>query len=187
MDSKSTASTVLWGAIAGVVASAVMGMFGMVAAATYQGTGIFTPLYHIASPISGGDAMMASMQSSGPYFDGGPALLGLALHMMTGAAFGVIFFLIARAASLRGFGAGAAGVAYGLGVMLLMAFVGLPIVASAIGGGDPVREMAQVVGWSTFAVEHAMFGAVLGVWVALRPADVGQAAAGGGIRSASPG
>jgi hypothetical protein len=80
--------TILVGAAAGLVAAIVMGMVAMFAAATYQGTGFFTPLYHIASPIIGGDPMMASMDAAtrGDVFtlDAGPALLGVAIHMMWG-------------------------------------------------------------------------------------------------------
>lgn len=37
------------GAVAGVVASLMMAAYAMIAAATYQGSGFFTRLYHIAS------------------------------------------------------------------------------------------------------------------------------------------
>ena len=39
------------GAAGGALGAIVMAMYAMIAAATYQHTGFFTPLYHIASPI----------------------------------------------------------------------------------------------------------------------------------------
>jgi hypothetical protein len=39
------------GAVGGALGAIVMAMYAMIAAATYQHTGFFTPLYHIASPI----------------------------------------------------------------------------------------------------------------------------------------
>jgi hypothetical protein len=66
-----------------------------------------------------------------------------------------------------------AGIVYGLAVMLVMAFVALPIIASVFGGGDPVSDMPRLPGWGTFAIEHAMYGAVLGLWPLLRGSQLG--------------
>src|SRR5687768_3363748 len=124
--------TIGLGVLAGLVASLLMGLFAMIAAATYQDTGFFTPLYHIASPLIGGDPMMASMEAAGggdPFtLEAGPALLGLTVHMTWGAIWGVIFFAIARAARIAGaIRLLAAGIVYGLLVMLFMSWVTLPI------------------------------------------------------------
>ncbi len=155
-----------WIGVSGGIAGAVaMAMFAMIAAATYQHTGLFTPLYHIASPIIGTDAMLRSMGTA--YFSLGPAALGLVIHMMVGASFGALFAAGAARSGLRGVGAVGVGVAYGLAVMLFMAFVGLPITAAVLRGGDMVSDMASLVGWGTFAVEHGIYGLVLGaVWSA---------------------
>lgn len=153
------------GAVGGAVGALLMGMFAMIAAATYQHTGFFTPLYHIASPIIGTDTMLRSMGST--YFSAGPALLGLVVHMMIGIVLGVIFALGASRLGVRGVAAIGSGIVYGIVVMLFMAYVGLPITAGVLRGGDMVSDMASLVGWGTFTAEHAVFGVVLGaVWAA---------------------
>ena len=68
------------GAVAGVIASLMMAAYAMIAAATYQGSGFFAPLYHIASTFISPDHMMSSMKSAtmgGSNFEffAGPALL----------------------------------------------------------------------------------------------------------------
>ncbi len=78
------------GALLGAVAAIVMAMFALIAAATYQSTGFFTPLYHIASSVLDPSTMMRSMQAAGDgdtfVFSAGPAVVGLALHLLTGAS-----------------------------------------------------------------------------------------------------
>ncbi|MBA3551511.1 MAG: hypothetical protein H0W27_01390 [Actinobacteria bacterium] len=151
------------GAIGGAAGALVMAMFAMIAAATYQHTGFFTPLYHIASPIIGTDTMMRSMGTT--YFSAGPALLGLVVHMIVGIVFGVVFALGASRLGVRGAAAAPIGVVYGVAVMLFMAYVGLPITAAVLRGGDMVSDMATLVGWGTFTAEHAIYGLVLGaIW-----------------------
>ena len=174
--------TIGMGGVAGLVAAIVMGIYAMVAAATYQGTGFFTPLYHIASPIVGGDPMMASMDAAAGgdtfTFDVGPALVGAAVHLSWGASWGAGFFALARALRLRGAAAlVVAGTVFGLAVMLFMSWLTLPITAATLGGGKPIREMPSVVGWGTFSLEHAIFGVVIGIWAAARRPAAGRAEA----------
>ncbi len=73
---KGTGRHAVGGLVAGTAASAVMVTYAMVAAATYQDTGFFTPLYHIASTFIAPSAMEASMQQAmggdSFYFDLGP-------------------------------------------------------------------------------------------------------------------
>jgi len=165
------------GALLGVVAAVVMGMFAMIASATYHDTGFFTPLHHIASALIGPTAMMRSMEAgmAGDTFaiSVGPALLGLALHLATGAFWGAIFGLIVSTGWLRGVTGLIGGIVYGLAVMLVMAFLALPVIAAVFGGGDPVSDMPRLAGWGTFAIEHAMYGAVLGLWPLLRGSELG--------------
>jgi hypothetical protein len=156
------------GALLGVGAALVMGVFAMIASATYHDTGFFTPLHHIASALIAPDAMMRSMEAgmAGDTFaiSAGPALLGLGLHLATGAFWGAIFGLIVSTGWLRSVGGLVAGVVYGLAVMVVMAFVALPVIASIFGGGEPISDMPRLAGWGTFAVEHAIYGGVLGLW-----------------------
>jgi hypothetical protein len=55
-------------------------------------TGFFTPLHHVASAVIEPGAMMRSMEAgmAGDTFaiSVGPALLGLGLHLVTGAFWG---------------------------------------------------------------------------------------------------
>ncbi|HEY2966017.1 MAG TPA: hypothetical protein VGJ99_07015 [Actinomycetota bacterium] len=168
-------SHVLTGALVGVVAAIVMAMFAMVAAATYQGTGFFTPLYHIASALIDPATMMRSMEAAANgdafTFSAGPAAVGVALHLLTGAFWGAIFGLIVSAGRLNGWAGLLAGIVYGLAVMLVMSFVALPVIAEVFGGGDPISEMPRLVGWGTFAIEHALYGAVLGLWPLLKGSE----------------
>lgn len=155
------------GAIWGVIAAAVMAMFAMVAGATYLGTGFFTPMYHIASSVIAPDPMMTSVQNATEgqsvfYFAAGPAVVGMTIHLVTGMGFGILFALLARALRLSGAMALIAGILFGIGVMLFNSFISLPTVASMFGGGEAIAEMPTLVGWPTFTIEHAMYGAVLG-------------------------
>lgn len=155
------------GALWGIIAAAVMAMFAMVAGATYLGSGFFTPLYHIASSVIEPTAMMTSMENAMAgetnfYFAFGPAAVGMMVHFMTGAIYGILFALVARALRLSGGAAIAAGAAFGVGVLLFSSFVGLPVAAAVFGGGDPIADMPKMVGWTTFTVEHVMYGIVLG-------------------------
>lgn len=149
-------------AIAGMIAGVVMAMYAMIASAFFLGQGFFTPLYGIASPIIGSEAMMTSMQK-GLYFALGPAILGLVIHMMWSALYGVIFGQVVQAAHLTGAPAVVSGIVYGIVVMLFMSFVVLPIVGA---GGMPAA-----IGWVSFTIEHMMFGIVLGIWPIARPQD----------------
>jgi uncharacterized membrane protein YagU involved in acid resistance len=159
--SLGTSHTLITGAIAGMVAGAVMAMYAMIASATFLHQGFFTPLYGIASPIVGMKAMTASMQQ-GFYFSAGAALIGLIVHMMWSAGFGIAFFLIARAAHLHGAQALIGGAIFGIAVEILMSLLVLPLLG--------LGSMPGTIGVPSFTVEHLLFGAVLGAWVATRPA-----------------
>ena len=155
------------GAVGGMVAAAVMAMFAMVASVTYQHHGFFTPLFHIAAVAGSSSAMMTSMQQAMAgnrfWFAPGAALVGLAIHLMTGAAFGMMFAAIARVLPRRWWLA--AGATFGLAVFAGSAFVDLPAAASITGSGDVIANMASMVGWATFAIEHVMFGIALAVYL----------------------
>lgn len=172
-DRRRLAVAAVWGGASGVGASLVMAMFAMIAASTYQHTGFFTPLYHIAATLAPGDAMMRSMQGAMAgnsfTFVFGPAVLGAVIHMMVGAGYGAAFAVIARL--LRWYGATlvAAATMWGLVVFAISAWVGLPAAASLFGGGDSVRNMATMVGYPTFIVEHLLYGAALGLFLVAVP------------------
>ena len=158
------------GVAGGIVAAIAMAMFAMIAAATYQGTGFFTPLYHIGSSLGGAapmEAMEASMEQaqSGDLLTWftGPALTGALVHMVAGMMWGAVFGLVVAVVRIPRGAVAPAGVAFGIVVMVVMAFVVLPVMASLFGSGDPIRNMPSMVGWGTFTAEHALFGLVVGM------------------------
>lgn len=148
------------GAIAGMLGGAMMAMFTMLATGTYLHMGFFTPLYVIASPLTGPQSMMVAMHGGAFSFALGPAALGLVVHMMWSALWGIIFGLIASVLHLRGAAAIVGGMAY---VVLIMNFVLLPIV------GAP--NLLTLLGGTTFTIGHLLFGMVVGLWPVLRPQD----------------
>lgn len=151
----------------------VMAIYAMIAAATYQHTGFFTPLYHIASTFIAPDAMMTSMMHAGAgaafYFTAGPAMVGALIHMMVGAMYGAIFGIGARLAKLHGPTLVAAAMAWGLVVFAISTWIGLPTAATLFGGGTPIRTMPSMVGYPTFLIEHLLYGGALGMMLAARP------------------
>jgi hypothetical protein len=166
------APAILRGAVFGMAASLVMAAFAMMAAATYQHFGFFTPLYHIASTFISPSALMTSMKEamagSTFYFDFGPAVLGAIIHMMIGAMYGVMFAVVALALRLRGPVLVAAGVLWGAMAFLVSSFVALPVAAKLFGSGDQITHMAAKVGYGTFLTEHLLFGLALGLLLASR-------------------
>jgi hypothetical protein len=158
--------TIGYGAAAGVVASIPMAMYAMIAA-WEKGAGFFTPLYHIASLIAPDGSMTTSMQKAVAgenfHFALGTAILGTMIHMVAGAGYGAVFELVASRLHLRRGLLAAAGLGYGAIVFAMSAFIGLPLAAAVFGSGDPIRNMAEMAGWGTFAIEHLIFGLVLGL------------------------
>ena len=153
----------LIGAIVGMIGGAVMAMFSMIATATYLNMGFFTPLYAIASPLAGQQTLLTSQHQGLFSFALGPALVGLVVHMMWSALYGMIFGLIVYATHLKGTSAVISGIVYGVLVMLLMSFIVAPI------AGAP--NLLQMLGGLSFTLGHLMFGLVLGLWPVVRPQD----------------
>jgi hypothetical protein len=165
---------ITWGVVGGVAGAAVMAMYAMVVSATVKDVGFFTPLYHIASAFIAPKAMLASMAKAAAgdatYVAVGPAVVGVVVHMMTGAIAGAVFGAGAAWRPLSRPVTVVAGGVFGLLVMVVNGYVGLPIVASLFGGGKPISDMPTMVGWGTFTVEHLLFGLVLGLVVAAKAA-----------------
>ncbi len=77
-----------------------------------------------------------------------------------------------------------AGAAYGLAVFVVSAFVGLPVSARITNAGTTISDMASMVGWATFAVEHIVFGIVLSTIALGTTSTGGHTATVGATRSA---
>ena len=174
-DVRSTTRTSLargavYGAGAGVIASVAMGMYAM-PASYLKDTGFFTPLHHIATLFAEPTAMMESMEAAQMEGDAfvitaGVALLGLLIHMMTGAMYGALFGLAVAKLKLGVGMLAGIGLLYGALVFVISAFIGLPLAAAIFDAGDPIADMAELAGWWTFLIEHLLFGVVTAVLVA---------------------
>jgi hypothetical protein len=155
-----------FGVGAGVIAAIAMAMYAMIAAWA-KGTGFFTPMYHIASLWASQGSMMTSMKDatagSAFHFVVGTAVLGAIIHMMTGAGYGAVFGLIVARLRLGVAAWAGVGLIYGAVVFAVSAFVGLPVAAAIFSSGDQITHMAKMAGWTTFFVEHLVYGLVLGV------------------------
>ncbi len=171
------------GILAGMVAAVPMGLFSMIAAATYQHRGFFTPMYHIAS-LLGDDTAARSLQEAASgdvfFFVPEPTIFGVAMHLVVGGFFGAIFSVVARALPSRVVPSRpsiiAVGVAYALLVMLLMSLVLVPAADAVLSGEERVSSFASVAGWGTFTIQHVIYGLVLGLWPLFRPQDFTSAA-----------
>ena len=166
------------GILAGMVAAVPMGIFSMIAAATYQHRGFFTPMYHITS-LLGDDTAARSLQEAASgdvfFFVPEPAIFGVAMHLVVGGFFGAIFAVVARGVIARVPPSRASiiavGVAYALFVMLLMSLVLVPAADAVLSGEERVSSFASVAGWGTFTIQHVIYGLVLGLWPVFRPQD----------------
>ena len=100
------------------------------------------------------------------WFTIGPAALGLVIHMIVAAMFGIGFVLLTRRVPQPVTAVAAVlGAVYGLVVFIVSAFVALPVAARITNTGGTISHMAAIVGWATFAMEHVMFGIVVGIVV----------------------
>jgi hypothetical protein len=152
----------LRGALVGMLGGILMMLFVMLATATYLQMGIFTPLYAIAAPLTGPQALIASLLRGGYYLASGPAFLGLVIHLLWAALWGMIFGLLARRLHLTGGLAIIGGLVYGVLIMLVMIFIVVPIV------GAP--NLLQLLGSFSFTIANALFyGLPLGLWPVVQP------------------
>ena len=170
--STSVSRAISVGITAGVIGSLAMAMYAMVISGSIKHAGYFTPIYHIASSMISDKAMETSLlgplKGQNFFFDFGPAIEGVIIHLTVGAIAGAIFgILISKIHASREFTV-VAGTMFGLLVLVVNGFVGLPIAAHLFGGGKPISDMANIVGWGNFAGEHAIFGMMLGIVVAVK-------------------
>jgi hypothetical protein len=161
------------GMMAGMAAALPMAIFAMIASATWQHAGFYTPMYRIASVLDPlpleASLEEAAADSPSFYFYPQPMFAGFAVHLAIGGFFGILFLALARALRVRGPANIVAGVLYGLAVAVLMGLVLLPLAADVLGGGRQVAEAAGIVGWPTFLAWHLVYGIGLGTWALLRP------------------
>lgn len=152
------------GALAGIVAAVVMASYAVLASWA-QGDGFFTPLYHLAAVWSSETAMHTSqreaMTGSDFHFVFGSALLGVLVQLITGAVYGAIFGLLVSRFVLPLLTAAGVGLVYGLVVMVVSAYLVLPLAESLFGSSQVISDMPTIVGWGNFTIEHLLYGLVL--------------------------
>ena len=131
------------GAVGGFLGAIAMALAAM-AVAALTGRGALTPLRLPAGTFFG-QAAMAGV---------GPVVVGTIVHLVTGIALGVVFALL-----LRGFRPGLVlwGMAFGALVWLLAEFALLPLVNPVMDTHTPPL---------LYLVDHLVFGAVLGSYLA---------------------
>ncbi len=143
-DTGQSLHFLLAGVLIGMLGGILMALFTMLATATYLQMGFFTPLYAIAAPLIGQQSLMSSLQQGSFYLAPGPALLGLVVHLLWAALWGVIFVLLARRLHLTG------GVA-------IISGVGAP-------------NLLHLLGSFSFTIANALFyGLPLGLWPVVQP------------------
>ncbi len=136
----------LWGGIAaGLVGGAVLSIY-LLLMNLARGNDLWVVAKAAGAPFLGERSLM-------PGFDAGAILVGLLSHFaisaIWGALFGLLFFGMPKAATPI------AGAMWGLVVWLVMSYVVLPVVG--------LREMAQSVAPLAAALEHVVFGLVVGL------------------------
>ena len=148
-----------------------MGLFMMVASATWGHVGVFTPFYRIAAVLDRA-AFDISLEEAATgsrfWLEPQTALPGACVHLGLAGLFGMLFVLLAHEG--RGARPAAlvlAGAAWGLVVAAVMVPV-LHLVGREVGGGDLIADLPGQLGWPTYVAMHLVYGLALGAVVALR-------------------
>lgn len=149
-DEESDAHVYGAGALAGLFAGVVMALAGM-GVVSASGGGFWTPMKEIAATWMGVDALVGG---------GGTVVAGVVTHLVCAAFWGALFSsLIRRRESAAG--AFWEGIVYGVGVWLVMSYIGLPIFDRTM-----IPRVALRPDWWFY--QHLIFGACLCVTPALR-------------------
>jgi hypothetical protein len=145
-----------------------MGLFMLLASATWGHAGAFTPFYRVAAVLDRAAFDISLDEAAGGarfWLEPQTALPGACVHLALAGLFGMLFVLLtnqgrgARPAALV-----LAGVAWGLLVAAVMVPV-LGLVGGHVGGGALIAGMASQVGWPTYLGMHLVYGLALGALV----------------------
>jgi len=133
------------GVVSGLLGGVFMAVWGMFATLAY-GLGPLAVPPLIGAVFRGPEALI-----EGP----GIIVIGVVVHLLTSAGFGVLFATLVRRDTPPGIST-LAGVAFSLGIFVLMMFVVVPVV-------DPVmaNRMALMIG--TMLIMHVLYGLGLGL------------------------
>jgi hypothetical protein len=146
-----------------------MGLFMMLASATWGHAGAFTPFYRIAGVLDRAAFDVSLEEAAGGnrfWLETQTALPGACVHLGLAGLFGMLFYLLAR----EGRGSPAAAlVAAALGWSLLVAALMVPVLRLAgrsLGGGALIARAPAQLGWPTYVAMHLVYGLALGGLVA---------------------
>jgi hypothetical protein len=142
------------GPLAGVGAAIVAGLFWVVSGAI-RGIGPLTPLQRIGGVV---------FRDQWTQYPAGAAIVGLVLHLLTGAVWGLLFAWLTRRVSSRSF-LGIFGALYGAAVFFAETYLILP-------WANPY--LLQNVHIGLFFIFHVVYGVTLGLMLP----SVAQVAAG---------
>jgi hypothetical protein len=162
------------GILAGVAGAIPMGLFAMIASATWLGDGLYTPAYRVAFMVetTAVDESIRRAAAGDPFYLSREAFaFGLALHCFVAGAFGAVFALAARALRPRSAAALAGyGFLYALGVLAVMSLVVLPALARHLAPGRALGSLAEEVGLVSLVLAHVLYGIAMTAWPPLRAA-----------------
>ncbi len=154
----------------GLAAGVPMGLFMMVASATWGHAGVFSPYYRIAAvldPAAYEISLQEAATGSPSWFEPQSALPGACVHLALAGFFGMLFLVLAREGrGARPATTALAGVAWGLLVALVMVPV-LGLAGREVGGGALIAELPAQLGWPTYLAMHVVYGFALGVVAAV--------------------
>jgi hypothetical protein len=146
-----------------------MGLFMMVASATWGHAGAFTPFYRIAGVLDRAAfdiSLEEAASGSRFWFEPQTALPGACVHLGLAGFFGILFVLINEGRAIRPAALVSAGAAWGLVVAVTMVPV-LRLVGQKVGGGALIAGVPAQLGWPTYLAMHVVYGLALGAVVAL--------------------
>lgn len=135
---------------AGILAGLAMAMVSMMMA-MMTGEGFWAPVKKISVTLLG----QSAVQHAG--FEVMPVMVGMIIHFGTAIGFGILFVMLMGRQSYGS--AIGCGIAYGLGIWVVMHFLVLPVINSV---------MAQMP-YLQFAMLHIIFGGMLGSYPAFLP------------------
>ncbi|MBK7857172.1 MAG: hypothetical protein IPJ65_00855 [Archangiaceae bacterium] len=138
------------GAVSGLAGGVLMAVWAMFATLAL-GLGPFAVPQLIGATFRGPEALL-----QGPT----TIVIGVVLHLLVSAFFGTLFSMLVRRDTPRGIAA-LAGVAFSLGVFVLMTFVVMPVV-------NPVMSSRVAMMIGTVLVMHVLYGVALGTTPILR-------------------
>ena len=129
-----------------------------------------------AAPLVGMGAMERGMSGGALHFELVPAMVGMVVHFLWTAFWGLLFAVLLWATRALGWPGFALGIAWGYVAGTLMSVLVLPAVG--------LKPMWAMPGPTVFVLDHLAFGLPLAVWALLfvRPADTIAARAARGSR-----